>query len=581
MWQNKRKRLMLAALVLMLCIPVFGQAAGIQSGTPALTVNSRQVAFGGYKWWVVGDGTSGVYPQNGHITLLAIDGPQEFRIAEFRNWATKAQDNFTGYSTLDGKTVYYADNPDGTKWTTPNEYAGSNLQQKMEEIADGFPAKEQAVITARTLRGGGEVDNPGIDGIVGLDVADQKLWSLSLEEWETINNKDVRYYPNGYWYLRTPCRNDKIIFPGNPYGFPDTGVLWALTTGNDYSWSTIIMGGGQLTRPAFSLDLSSVFFTSVANQNGKSQATPGGNLVRANKTNENARVKFTMKDSSQTLTVNATEAQSTQTGATLSFSYSGATTGANQYVSCALTDQSNAVKYYGKLADSSGVASGTLSVPLAGVADGTYTLKIFSEEANEDLHTDFCSEPVTMTVTVASGSGTVSNFGGMISHEHSWSEKWSSDEDSHWHACNGCNEKKDVQAHQYKDGVCIVCGVADPVHHEHDINVLSGGHGTAHASCTTEEAGVWVQLSAEAEEGYHLERWEIVSGNVEIKGNAFLMPDEDVMVRAIFAPDTVAAVPPKTGDASHIGLWSALMLIGLCGMAALVIGRRSGHAGKR
>ena len=41
-----------------------------------------------------------------------------------------------------------------------------------------------------------------------------------------------------------------------------------------------------------------------------------------------------------------------------------------------------------------------------------HTLQIFSEEANEHLYTDFCSEPVTMTVTVSNGSGTVSDFGG-------------------------------------------------------------------------------------------------------------------------------------------------------------------------
>ena len=60
---------------------------------------------------------------------------------------------------------------------------------------------------------------------------------------------------------------------------------------------------------------------------------------------------------------------------------SNATTGTNQYVSCVLTDTDGNVKYYGKLADSSSAASGSLSVPLTGVENGTYTLQIFSEEA--------------------------------------------------------------------------------------------------------------------------------------------------------------------------------------------------------
>ncbi len=41
-----------------------------------------------------------------------------------------------------------------TNWTTPNEYAGSTLQQKMVTIASGLPTKEQALIKARNIIGG-------------------------------------------------------------------------------------------------------------------------------------------------------------------------------------------------------------------------------------------------------------------------------------------------------------------------------------------------------------------------------------------------------------------------------------------
>ena len=593
--REKSKRLLPAILALMLCVLALGQAsaAGIEYGVPTLGVNNRKVVFAGRVWWVIGNENGGVYSQEGHITLLAVGAKENAAFRKINNEGN------------------YADNPDGTKWVTPNEYAGSTLQQTMEEIANGFPAKEQAVITARTLVGGGTSDNPSSDGIAGQGIANQKLWALSEAEWNKIKKEGVREFEGAsYWWLRTPCQE----------AVDDRDIRAMISLGSGNGLSNGLMWTSIAVRPAFSLDLSSVLFTSTATkENGKDNAIAGGNLVTTQKAT--GRVKFTMKDDSQTLTVNATEAQSVQTGGTLSFGYTGATTGANQYVSCILTDQSNAVKYYGKLADSSSAASGTLSVPLAGVADGTYTLHIFSEEANAVLYTDFCSEPVTMTVTVASGSGTVSNFGGTILHEHSWSSEWSSNEACHWHACSGCDEKKDEKAHdfrwenareatcieegytgdkictvcqytvkgsvipkgahQYQDGVCIICGAEDPGHHEYDINVQSGGHGTAHASYTSTEAGVWVLLSVEAEEGYHLERWEVVSGDVEIKGNTFLMPDEDVTVRAIFAPDVITTVPPKTGDDSHIGLWSALMLMGLCGVAGLVIGRRSGHAGKR
>jgi LPXTG-motif cell wall-anchored protein len=72
------------------------------------------------------------------------------------------------------------------------------------------------------------------------------------------------------------------------------------------------------------------------------------------------------------------------------------------------------VAYYGKLKDSSSNASGDLNIPLAGVTNGTYTLQIFSEEANGDNYTDFCSEPVSMTLEVTDGVGTVSGFRGTV-----------------------------------------------------------------------------------------------------------------------------------------------------------------------
>ncbi|MDR1560700.1 MAG: hypothetical protein LBS84_13620 [Clostridiales bacterium] len=101
---------------------------------------------------------------------------------------------------------------------------------------------------------------------------------------------------------------------------------------------------------------------------------------------------------------------------TIQFSYANAATGTAQYVSCVLTsDDGNGtgpVAYYGKLADSSNHASGTLSIPMTGVADGIYTLQIFSEKANDDSYTDFCGTPVTATLEVNSGIAAVSDFSG-------------------------------------------------------------------------------------------------------------------------------------------------------------------------
>ena len=439
-------------LTMLLCLaPTAVFAIGMQSSTTGITVNSTKVAFAGHEWWVIGDGTNGVYPQSDHITLLAANLDSDFQNVPFRRGESA---EFTGSSQYSDDGRYYANNPESMEgWTTPNEYAGSTLQQKMEELAGAFPENERDVISARSLTGGGTYQNLSTDGIAGQGVANQKLWALSEAEWNTINNTEVRKYGT-WWWLRSP------------YPYIGLGSREGDDSGSDMR-DNIVLDDIVAARPALSLNLSSVLFTSAA-EGGKSSATVGSNLVGASA--PTGTVKFTMKDSKQTLTVNATTAQSTQTGEALSFSYSDATTGTNQYISCILTDSSGAVKYYGKLADSSSTASGNLSVPLAGVADGTYTLKIFSEQANGDLYTDFCSEPVSMKVAVTSGKGTVSEFGGTLIHEHSWSDEWQKNENHHWHECtvSGCpitdNSKKDGYAEHSggtatcKDrAICEIC----------------------------------------------------------------------------------------------------------------------------
>lgn len=56
------------SIVLALCMalglaPVSAQAAGI--GETEIRVNNTKVAFGGHEWWVIGDGKTGVFPQEG------------------------------------------------------------------------------------------------------------------------------------------------------------------------------------------------------------------------------------------------------------------------------------------------------------------------------------------------------------------------------------------------------------------------------------------------------------------------------------------------------------------------------------
>jgi hypothetical protein len=214
-----------------------------------------------------------------------------------------------------------------------------------------------------------------------------------------ISRGAVDFSGNGGWWLRSPGYDVSIAAFVDDHGgaYPDGNIVYSASVG---------------VRPAFKLNLSSVILISAAS-GGKSPSLISSNLEPASVSDAGGMVKLTLQTSAQTLEVTAAAKQSTQSGGTLSFAYKNATTGANQFVSCVM-DQGGAVKYYGKLADSSGTAGGTLAIPLTGVANGTYTLKIFSEQDNGDNHTDFASAPVLMTVTVAGNIGAVSNFGGAI-----------------------------------------------------------------------------------------------------------------------------------------------------------------------
>ena len=83
-----------------------------------------------------------------------------------------------------------------------------------------------------------------------------------------------------------------------------------------------------------------------------------------------------------------------------------------------------------------------------------------------------------------------------------------------------------------------------PVPTEHTVTVTSGGNGTASASPSKAAAGTEITLTATPNTGYHFKEWQVISGNVTIKDDKFLMPDSNVEVKAIFEEDA----PPVPTD---------------------------------
>ena len=83
-----------------------------------------------------------------------------------------------------------------------------------------------------------------------------------------------------------------------------------------------------------------------------------------------------------------------------------------------------------------------------------------------------------------------------------------------------------------------------PAPTEFIVTVTSGGNGTASASPAKAAAGTEITLTATPNTGYHFKEWQVISGNVTIKDDKFLMPDSDVEVKAIFEEDA----PPAPTD---------------------------------
>jgi len=192
-----------------------------------------------------------------------------------------------------------------------------------------------------------------------------------------------RTFSDGWW-LRSPG------------SLPNSAAFVIADYGTVYPGGTIVTIPGGV-RPAFKLKLSSVIFTSAASgASSKSSATLESGLISA--ATPTGAVKLTLLDSGLTLTCTDTTTRTVRPGETVNITYSNATTGVDNFVSAVIVNSTGTVLYYGKLADTtSGTAS--FNVP-ASLADGDYTIRLFTEQVGGDNYTDFASEPVNIHLTV-------------------------------------------------------------------------------------------------------------------------------------------------------------------------------------
>lgn len=327
-------------------------------------VEGIQVAFGGQWWYVVGQGEKGSVP-GPENTVTLFENPREAM----------------------GAQVILAK-------TNSSNYLGSDLQQKMADFSSNLnlAGKESSLIVPRTLT--------SADGISGETAHDQPFWPLSKDEADRTDAEILKSelyddvsFVDRYW-LRTTCDTTSLPTVYAVKGIDGTVV-------SDYSTSNYGV------RPAFYLDISDAFYLAKDAKRVTIGGVPYPLVLEGFE-----EYKYTIFDDSLKLSVTADPAQAAQTGETLSFGYV-ANTGENQYLSCVLTpDGSTDVLYYNKLVELSdtAAASGTVNIPLTGVSDGNYTLRLYTEQEN-NRSTDFASRMVNVQITVKDGTASIRDLG--------------------------------------------------------------------------------------------------------------------------------------------------------------------------
>ena len=447
-----------------------------------------------------------------------------------------------------------------------NSGSGSNVWQNSTAqtwcknfYSNNFSSKEQNAVLATT-----KSDSAYTSTYLGYEygvssLSGDKVFFLSAEEAEnsaygfTDDNARIANYGDsaGRWWLRSPDVDFTYIASlVTNYGFVFySGVL------NDWA-----------ARPAFNLDLNSVLFISAA-AGGKSSAVDGN--LRKVATYDGNEWKLTLLDEAR----NSFEISNATITDTITFSYSGAATGTNEYISAVVVDN-GAITHYGRILQprsTSGTASFT--IPDGVTLSDTVKLYVFNEQYNSDKMTDYASQlkeissstDDTTDPTLSNGSATrdsettatvkfTSSEAGSYYYEvvNSGENQPTIDTDGTGTTC-GTTEQTisltNLSDTSAKDIYIVVKDAAGNVSQPLKIqipaytsttftvtvNVDPSDGGTASANYTTAAPNTEITLTATPSTGYHFKEWQVTEGTASIgDDNKFTMPAENVTVKAVF-----------------------------------------------
>ena len=284
-----------------------------------------------------------------------------------------------------------------------NNYQGSDAQRWCRNFAADpgvFSDPERNVMRGLTKEDSAEKKLFGISWGKSNITEDDKMFFLSVREvMDYIGNYDnapglaaTDSFGNADgWWLRSPYADGELAASWiTPEGFVDLDTV----------------SQGHAARPAFNLNTVNLFCISAA-AGGKSAAGMEKDLtaIPAYYGNE---WKLTLYDSSRNGFNVLTSAVSASTeGGTVKIEYTGAKPGANEYVSAILCmNGSSDPAYYGRSSAPVSEERGTVEFTIpAGLAEGDYVLRVFSEQYNGDYRTDYVSFSFYVRLTVSDKVG--------------------------------------------------------------------------------------------------------------------------------------------------------------------------------
>lgn len=397
----------LLSLLLTICLvvglmPTAAFAAGTDTGKAIQLVDSGTAAnigggqadniyFGTYQQSSDGSGGYNTDPikwrvlsnASGQLFLLSdqnLDVFQYHTEYESVTWETS-----TMRSWLNGYSAEHNTGGDsGTDYTSDNF------------IGTAFSEKEQGAIADTTVVN----DNNPTYGTEGGNTTTDKIFLLSIAEAQNSS-----YFADDNSRITTNTAYAKEQ-GAHTYSSTGAGDWWLRSPGYGDIDAALVDGDGCLyrlgfsvgnidvcVRPAFNLNLNSVLFTSAA-EGGKSASSMDSGLTAVNDYTGN-EWKLTLLDEAHK-DFNISNATITGSGDTITFSYSDAQTGTNEYISVVIED-SGAITHYGRILQLDGTTNGesgtaSLTLPAGVTLSGTTKLYVFNEQYNGDKMTDYASQ---------------------------------------------------------------------------------------------------------------------------------------------------------------------------------------------